>query len=36
MSERPTIYVLEQDFDRLSAMLEKQPHGSEAATSESH
>ncbi len=31
MSERPAIYVLEQDFDRLSAMLEKQPHGNEAA-----
>ncbi|MBL3556404.1 MULTISPECIES: nucleoside diphosphate kinase regulator [Marinobacter] len=31
MSERPAIYVLDQDFDRLSAMLEKQPHGSEAA-----
>lgn len=31
MSERPAIYVLEQDFDRLSAMLEKQLHGTETA-----
>lgn len=31
MSERPAIYVLEQDFDRLSAMLEKQSRGNEAA-----
>lgn len=26
MSERPAIYILEHDFDRLSAMLEKQAH----------
>lgn len=25
MSERPAIYVLEQDFDRLSELVEKQP-----------
>lgn len=31
MSERPAIYVLEHDFDRLSAMLEKQPQGNETA-----
>ena len=31
MSERLAIYVLEQDFDRLSAMLEKQLHGTETA-----
>lgn len=31
MSERPAIYVLEQDFDRLSAMLEKEIHGTETA-----
>jgi regulator of nucleoside diphosphate kinase len=31
MSARPAIYVLEHDFDRLSAMLEKQPQGNETA-----
>ena len=31
MSERPAIYVLEHDFDRLSAMLEKQPHDNATA-----
>ncbi|WP_166258706.1 nucleoside diphosphate kinase regulator [Marinobacter salicampi] len=31
MSERPAIYVLESDFDRLSAMLEKQPNGNATA-----
>ena len=31
MSERPAIYVLEEDFDRLSELLEKQPHGRETA-----
>lgn len=31
MSDRPNILVLEHDFDRLSAMLEKQPHGNETA-----
>lgn len=31
MSERPAIYVLEPDFDRLSAMLEKQPNGNATA-----
>ncbi|MBB5320064.1 nucleoside diphosphate kinase regulator [Marinobacter oulmenensis] len=31
MSDRPNIFVLEHDFDRLSAMLEKQPHGNETA-----
>ncbi len=25
MSERPAIYILENDYDRLSAILEKQP-----------
>ncbi|AZR40614.1 nucleoside diphosphate kinase regulator [Marinobacter salarius] len=31
MSERPAIYVLDHDFDRLSAMLEKQPNGNATA-----
>ncbi len=31
MSERPAIYVLEHDFDRLSAMLEKQSHDNPTA-----